>query len=106
MFDNIIHFESLDWENPKEGVEQKVYSKGKKKMRLLVFQDTFIEEGWCLNGHVGFVLDGEMNVDFSGSIRKYKKGDGIWIDEGKSSKHKVVIEKGKHVELVLFESMK
>ena len=45
-----------------------------------------------------------MQIDFNGIIKPYKKGDGLWISQGENSKHKVPIEKGKHVELILFES--
>ena len=45
-----------------------------------------------------------MQIDFNGIIKPYKKGDGLWISQGENSKHKVLIEKGKHVELILFES--
>ena len=106
MTDNLIHFENLDWERPKEGVEQKVYSVGNERLRLLRFQDSFIEKEWCFDGHIGFVLQGEMKIDFNGTIKNYKKGDGLWINEGESSKHKVIIEKGKQIELILFESIK
>ena len=44
-----------------------------------------------------------MQIDFNGIIKPYKKGDGLWISQGENSKHKVLIEKGKHVELILFE---
>ncbi len=47
-----------------------------------------------------------MEIDFNGPIQPYEKGDGLWIKEGESSKHKVLIEKGKEVELLLFESDK
>ena len=106
MTDNLIHFENLDWERPKEGVEQKVYSVGNERLRLLRFQDSFIEKEWCFDGHIGFVLQGEMKIDFNGTIKNYKKGDGLWINGGESSKHKVIIEKGKQIELILFESIK
>lgn len=103
---NLIHFENIDWERPKEGVEQKVYTDGNQQLRLLRFRDSFVEEEWCLNGHVGFVLEGEMDINFNGVITKYKKGNGLWINEGESSKHKVMIEKGKQIELILFETKK
>lgn len=67
------------------------------------FLDNFVEEEWCVSGHIGYVLDGEMTIDFNGTIKNYKKGDGLWIKEGESSKHKAIIKKGKQVELILFE---
>ena len=105
MTENLIHFENIEWDKPMDGVSQKTYSDGINKMRLVRFQDDFIEEEWCLGGHVGFVLDGEMKIDFNGTIKNYKKGNGLWINEGEESKHKVIIEKGKFIDLILFESV-
>ena len=103
MIQNLIKFEHIAWERPHEGVKQKVYSDGKTRLRLLQFNEDFIENDWCLKKHIGYVLNGEMKIDFDGTIKHYKKGDGLWIPEGIDSKHKVLIEKGKHVELILFE---
>lgn len=104
MTEYLIHFESMEWEHPKKGMKQKIYSDEKDRIRLLRFSDDFIEEEWCLKNHIGFVLNGEMKINFNGEIKSYRKGDGLWIKEGESSKHKVSIEKGKHIELILFES--
>ena len=104
MDENRIKFEDLEWEKPQDGVEQKIHSDGHIRLRLLRFNEDFTEKDWCLKGHIGYVLDGEMGIDFNGAIKKYKKGDGLWINQGERSKHKVIIEQGQHVELILFES--
>lgn len=104
MNQNLIKFQSIPWEQPKTGVQQKIYSDGKRRLRLLQFHDTFIEEDWCQKGHVGYVLSGEMTIDFNGTLKHYQQGDGLWIEAGESSKHKVLMKEGKSVELILFES--
>jgi len=96
-------FDNLPWDNPKQGVSQKICSAGTSRLRLVRFEDDFIEEEWCTNAHIGFVLDGEMHIDFDGDITYYKKGDALCIGEGEKCKHKVVISKGKCIEIVLFE---
>jgi len=105
MTEKLLNFKNLNWEKPKKGVEQKVYSDGTVKMRLLRFLDNFVEEEWCLKGHIGFVLNGEMKIDFNGEIKNYSKGDGLWINEGPDSKYKVIIEKGKQIEVILYETV-
>ena len=75
MIENQIDFQSIEWKKPKTGVEQKVYSDGNQKIRLLRFFDDFVEEDWCIKGHIGYVLEGEMTIDFNGIIKNYKKGD-------------------------------
>jgi len=106
MIENVIQFDKLKWERPRKGVEQKIYSNGNQRMRLLRFYDNFIEKDWCINGHIGFVLKGEMKINFNGIIKSYRQGDGLWIEKGEKSKHKVIIEKGKQIELILIETEK
>ncbi len=103
MHNNKIHFEHIEWETPSAGVKQKIFSKGNQRIRLLRFYEDFIEVDWCTKGHIGYVTDGEMTVDFDGKIVSYKKGSGLWIEEGHENKHKVIIAKGKMAELILVE---
>lgn len=103
MTEYLIHFENINWETPHKGVLQKIHSDGSKRLRLLRFNDDFTEKEWCTKGHIGFVLKGEMSINFNGTLKHYKKGNGLWINKGNTDKHKVIIEKGKEVELILFE---
>jgi len=104
MNKRLVQFENIEWDTSEVGVEQKVYSKGNKVLRLLKFKDDFFEKDWCLKEHYGYVLEGEMKIDFNGKIESYKKGEGVWIEYGEEFKHKVIIEKGKEVLLILFET--
>jgi hypothetical protein len=103
MLNNLIHFKNIPWEHPQNGAKQKVFSKDGKRLRLLRFSDSFTEEDWCTKGHVGFVVSGEMEIQFKDKIEHYQTGDGLWIEKGEDNKHKVKIKKGKLVELILFE---
>ena len=57
-------------------------------MRLVEFTCEFVEAHWCEKGHVGFVLRGEVEIDFDGQIVRYAEGSGIFIPKGASTKHK------------------
>jgi mannose-6-phosphate isomerase-like protein (cupin superfamily) len=103
MNTNLIQFDALPWETPSPGVKQKIVIKDHQRLRLLQFDDQFVEEQWCTKAHVGFVVSGTMTIDFDGTIKQYVKGDGLWIDAGESQKHKVMMGKGCKVELILFE---
>lgn len=103
MHNKAIIFDKIAWQETAKGTRQKVYSEGNSQLRILQFNEHYVEDDWCLKAHKGFVLNGEMNVDFDGVTEHYKKGDGLWINPGEASKHKVIIEKGKMVELMLFE---
>ncbi|MDP5168655.1 MAG: cupin domain-containing protein [Bacteroidia bacterium] len=105
MIDQLIRFEEIPWERPANGVTQKIYATDGQRLRLIRFGDDFVEKKWCMAGHIGFVLSGEMSIDFDGAIQHYRQGDGLWIVAGETSRHKVRIDQGKQVELILFETM-
>ena len=73
-----------------------------KQVRLVHFDEHFIEADWCAKGHTGYVLEGEMKVEFENETIPYSSGDGLLIEDG--LKHKAIIEKGKFVALLLFEN--
>jgi len=101
--DFLIKFEHLDWEIIQMGMEQKFHSNNNKFLRLVRISHTFTETAWCLKNHIGFILKGKMKIDFNGLIKEYKEGDGLWIEQGADSKHKVTFNKDEIVELILFE---
>jgi hypothetical protein len=103
MDENLISFRDMPWENPARGVRCKAYIRGEQKLRMVEFSDVFTEKGWCKKGHIGYVLEGEINIDYGGRSVKYISGDGIFIPEGESNKHKAIIPKGKKALLILVE---
>lgn len=103
--DLLLRFSEIPWEFPHEGAKQKVFSNETNKIRLLHFDEKFREENWCLKGHIGYVIAGEMIINFNEKMIHYTKGDGLWINQGENNKHKVIVAKGKTVELILFETV-
>lgn len=83
-----VVFDSLAWQTALPGARFKVFGDGRKQMRLLEFTSEFVEPDWCEKGHVGFVLQGELEIDFDGKIVRYEDGEGIFIPQGASTKHK------------------
>lgn len=66
MHDHLIDFNKMAWEHPAPGIRQKVSVKDGRKVRLVEFADSFVETGWCTKGHIGYVLDGRIMIDFDG----------------------------------------
>jgi ethanolamine utilization protein EutQ (cupin superfamily) len=83
-----IDFNSMDWDIPTAGVRQKVVVQGATQFRLLEFLDDFVELDWCTKGHIGYVIDGQLEIDFSGTSILFGPGDGVTIPEGADHKHK------------------
>jgi len=83
-----ILFESLEWQNGIPGARFKAFRSGTKQLRLLEFTSEFVEPDWCEKGHVGFVVQGELEIDFHGNLVRYPEGSGLFIPSGSASGHK------------------
>ena len=82
-----IDFESMEWEVPADGVRFKAYEQGGMKLRLLELSKDFIEPG-CTKGHIGFILEGQIEIDFNGNVIVFGQGDGLFIPAGEKHSHK------------------
>ncbi len=86
-----IDFGAMAWEEPTVGVRFKAYKQGGRKLRLVEFGKEFIEPDWCRKGHIGYILEGQMEIDFNGEVIVFGSGDGLFIPAGQEHKHKARI---------------
>lgn len=84
------------------GVRFKAYEQGGRKLRLAEFGREFVESDWCIKGHIGYILEGQMEINFDGKVVAFGPGDGIFIPAGKEHRHKARILT-KSVKVVLVE---
>ena len=83
-----ILFEEMEWQNGIRGARFKSFHRGNKQIRLLEFTSEFVEPDWCEKGHIGFVVQGELEVDFHGTVIRYPEGSSLFIPSGFVSAHK------------------
>jgi hypothetical protein len=83
-----IDFGSMAWKSPADGVRFKAYEQGCRKLRLVEFSKEFVEHDWCTKGHIGHILEGQMEIDFDGEKEVFGPGDGVFIRTGEEHKHK------------------
>ena len=83
-----IEFQTMAWEHPTVGVRFKAYEQDGRKLRLVEFTKEFVEPDWCTKGHIGYILEGRMEIDFDGNIIVFGPGDGVFIPAGSEHKHK------------------
>ena len=83
-----VDFESMGWESPAEGVRFKVYEQDGRKLRLVELGKGFVEPDWCTKGHIGYILEGQMEIDFNGEKEVFGPGDGLFIPAGEEHRHK------------------
>lgn len=82
-----IDFESIQWEIPAEGIRFKAYKQNNKQVRIVEFTDKFVETDWCRKGHIVYILDGQLEVNFNGKLVVFNKGDGLFIPTGEKDRH-------------------
>ncbi len=83
-----ISFDEMDWEVSPSGARFKVQNLGEKQLRLLEFGQNLNHPEWCLKGHTGYVLEGEMEVEFDARILRFKAGDGLYFPSGEAERHR------------------
>lgn len=103
MQKHLIRFENISWVESGKGMRYKVFKNDIQQIRLVEFSEGFEEKDWCLRGHAGYVLEGSCLIDFNGSKELFKEGDIILIPKSDDDKHKLIINKGERVLLLLFE---
>jgi hypothetical protein len=81
-------FDSLGWPNWEGGSRVKYLQSGNKNLRLQEFTTEFIDPTWCEKMHVGFVVRGELEIDFYGRLVRYPEGSEINISAGSANRHK------------------
>jgi len=86
-----VDFDSLERQSPLPGTGFKAFQRDGRRLRQVEFTRDFVEPEWCTKGHIGYVLDGEMTIDFDGHAVSFSAGDGIFIPAGKDSKHMVKV---------------
>jgi hypothetical protein len=83
-----ILFDQIEWHTPQLGARFRVFSDGCRQVRLLELSDEFVETQWCEKGHIGFVVSGELEVDFSGQVVRFPEGSALLIPAGAPHAHK------------------
>lgn len=101
----LIEFNNIKWEKPQKGIKQKSFTKANKRIRLVRFTADFEEAHWCTKGHVGFVTQGNLRVEFEDKTIIFSKGNALWISEGEDFKHKVKMQTPNTAEVILFEEI-
>ena len=98
-----VEFEEMPWEEPAPGVRFKAICREGRKLRVVEFTSDFVEEDWCSKGHIGYVLEGALEVSFPHMTARFSAGDGIFILGGDAEKHKARVV-GEKAILILVET--
>jgi hypothetical protein len=83
-----IDFSTLPWEEPAPGMRHRILVRGTRKLRLLELTSEFVEAEWCRKAHVGYVLEGELELAFPTHAVRLSAGDGMFVLAREAERHK------------------
>jgi mannose-6-phosphate isomerase-like protein (cupin superfamily) len=79
---NQTNFSRQSWKQVTPLARQKTMTLGDKRIRLLELAPGFEELEWCLRGHIGYVLDGSLEIEFQNGTQKFEPGDVLAVEPG------------------------
>jgi len=84
----------LDWESPIEGVRHKYIDQNNLRIRLVEYSKE-MPLHWCEKAHYGYLIEGQIEIEYENEKVIYNPGDGIFIPDGPDHRHrgKVLTEK-------------
>ncbi|HVP12285.1 MAG TPA: cupin domain-containing protein [Phycisphaerae bacterium] len=81
-----IDFQTLPWQSPMPGLRFKAAARGARQLRLVEYTRE-MEPHWCEKGHIGFVLDGRLEVRCGSETAVLNAGDGLFLPPGFEHRH-------------------
>jgi quercetin dioxygenase-like cupin family protein len=83
----IVEFDKLEWESPIIGVRHKYIDQNNFRIRLVEYLKE-MPLHWCEKGHYGYLIDGQLEIEYENEKIVYNSGDGIFIPDGSDHKHR------------------
>lgn len=88
---NRIDFDTIAWSSSMPHLRHKIHERDGRRLRLLELDGDFVEPGWCMSGHIGYVLKGTMEIAFTDRTETFTEGDGIFIPPGEPGRHRAKV---------------
>ncbi len=83
-----VDFDHLPWDTGPTGIRSKTARRDGRQIRLVELEGNDREHDWCVTGHVGYVLEGELEVAFEDRTERFTTGAGFFIRSGEGERHK------------------
>lgn len=87
MIQHKAEFDKLEWETPFKGIRHKYIDQNHLRIRLVEYSKD-MPPHWCEKGHYGYLIEGQMKIEYDNEDIVYNPGDGIFIPDGPDHKHK------------------
>ncbi|HAM50905.1 MAG TPA: hypothetical protein DCP92_09540 [Nitrospiraceae bacterium] len=82
-----VDFEKVEWKSPVKGMRYKSFCHNNRQLRLVEYTKN-MPLHWCEKGHIGYVLEGQIEIEYANKTITYETGDGIFIPNGREHRHK------------------
>jgi ethanolamine utilization protein EutQ (cupin superfamily) len=81
-----ISFDKIPWESPIKGMRHKKNVIDGRIIRIVEYSKE-MPSHWCEKGHIGYVIEGQIEIQFEKETHQYRAGDSIYIPDGAEHKH-------------------
>jgi quercetin dioxygenase-like cupin family protein len=71
-----VHLSALDWERDVPGIRDRATTVDGARWAIVEYAAGAVREEWCEDGHRGFVVDGEIEYEFSDGRARVRAGTG------------------------------
>ncbi|GJL93458.1 MAG: hypothetical protein DHS20C04_31170 [Hyphococcus sp.] len=84
-----VAFADQDWEPCLEGTARlKRIARDGKVFRLVEMTPVSRHSHWCETGHVGMIVEGELEIAFDDKTLRFSAGDALVIPHGAADRHR------------------
>lgn len=84
-----LAFADVDWTPALGGTARlKRLVRDGKVFRLVEFTPKTEHPDWCAVGHIGMVIEGDLEIDFNGEKAVFRAGDALSIPNGEAHRHR------------------
>ena len=84
-----LAFADVDWEPAFNGTARlKRFVRNGKTFRLVEMTPKSAHPEWCVVGHSGFIVEGDLEIDFDGEKLVFHAGDALSIPAGEADRHR------------------
>ncbi len=84
-----LAFDDVDWEPALGGTARlkRIVNDG-KGFRMVELTPKTVHAHWCEIGHIGMIVEGDLEIDFDGDKINMHAGDAISIPDGVKDRHR------------------
>lgn len=101
--DYLVDFDSIPWRSPFAGVREKRFGRDGRMLRLVEYSQS-MDPHWCVKGHVGRIVEGVLEIEFTSQVVTARAGDILFIPAGPDHAHRVVVRSETAVALFVEET--